>query len=143
MLTDRIKRRYRASSRGIQIWAERFLQEIDGGLAWSTVRALRPASYSRHQWIDRLDKVVRNVLRPKQRNAIYIEYLSPAESLKAKIAIWASSQRDMSPLHEHVTYHAALESALAVIESYRSYWDPDFTEEDRERQHNAELNDEL
>lgn len=119
------------------------MNEIDGGMAWSTVNGLRPSSYFRHQWLDRLDKIIRNTLRPRQRNAIYIEYLSPAETTKHKVEAWIAVQGKMSFFYGSITFHGSLESALAVIESMRPYWDPDFTYEDKERQDNAELNDEL
>jgi len=142
MLSRKVRQRYRASSRGVQIWAEHFLQTIDGGLAWSTVNSLRPSSCSRHQWVERLDKVIRD-LRPRQRNALYIEYLSPANTTKHKVQAWISVQGKMSGFYANITFHSSLEAALAVIEAYRPYWDPDYTRKDKERQKNAELHDKL
>lgn len=52
-------------------------------------------------------------------------------------------QGKMSGFYANITFHSSLEAALAVIESYRFYWDPDYTVKDKERQKNAELHDKL
>lgn len=114
---------YYKAHQALKDWAKGKIREIDGGAGWTDMEYAVPEKdlISQRQY-RRIDKIVTNTLRPSQKNAIFIEYLSPANNLEEKHAIWDSGREDATG-YDWESYHTTLTCALAVVDALKGYWE--------------------
>jgi len=133
-----LRGKHNESSRILEEWARQYARHADGGLGWADGVQFQPDKEGNIGHIRRIDKIIHKVLRPSHRDAIYIEFLSPAKSMREKINIWSPKIRYYRGCSAEADFLVSLGSALAILDAFQPYWHISFEQEKVDANHEYE-----
>lgn len=118
-------------------WARNEIRRLEDDEGWANGHGREPVMHNAESY-ERLDVVIKKVLRPKFREVIYIEYISPATMIKEKLKLYKPNREPPKNRSGYAEYYGAFYGAMAVLDALRPAWDGDYDKKQRDAQHHAE-----
>lgn len=137
MNTSPIKQMFERIDLALIQWSRNELRRIGDCEGWANGNGREPILDGAETY-ERLDKIIKQVLRPKFREVIYIEYISPAEMIKEKLKLYKPNREPPRNRSGYAEYYGAFYGAMAVLDAFRPVWDGDYDKKQRDAQHHAE-----